>query len=463
MPPKPAETVGNQAGQPIVPRVALVTAGAANMICGSCLSDNALARSLHRRGIDVQLIPTYTPIRTDDTDTSIDRVFFGGVNVYLDQHLPLYHRLPRWIASWLDHPGLLRWVSRRGLQTDAAHLGPLCVSMLQGHRGRQQREVRQLLDYLKHRFPADWICFSNVMISGSAELLKQELSARIVVILQGDDLFLNSLDVHYRRQALAEIRRIDRSVDRYLCHSRFYADRMAALLGLDQEKIGVVPLGIDVRDLLADDSSPAAMAGPTRPPTVGYLARLAPEKGLHLACEAVLALRKHPATAKARLCVAGWRGESHRAYADEAMRRLKSRGANAVEYRGEVTRDQKRQFLADIDVLCVPSPYEEPKGLYVLEAMAAGVPVVSPRHGAFPEVIEETCGGRLFDPHNMADLTAVLGELLTDHELRRELGQRGRQSVLAARTVEHYAARVWHEFVALCDATNGDSVESADR
>jgi glycosyltransferase involved in cell wall biosynthesis len=295
------------------------------------------------------------------------------------------------------------------------------------------------------------------MIAGSAELLKQHLPARIVVILQGDDLFLNSLDARHKRQALEEIHRIDRSVDRYLCHSRFYADRMAALLGVDRAKIRIVPLGIEVRDLLADDGSRAATARPTRPPTVGYLARLAPEKGLHLACEAVLALRNQPTTATTRLCVAGWRGESHRAYADEAMRRLTSLGANAVEYRGEVTRDQKRQFLADIDVLCVPSPYEEPKGLYVLEAMTAGVPVVSPRHGAFPEVIEETRGGRLFEPNNVADLTDVLGQLLCNHELRREIGQQGRQAVLAARTAEHYAQRVWHEFVALWDATNSNS------
>ena len=64
-------------------------------------------------------------------------------------------------------------------------------------------------------------------------------------------------------------------------------------------------------------------------------------------------------------------------------------------YRGTVDRAKKVQFFHDIDVLSVPSPYHEPKGLYLLEAMACGVPVVQPNHGAFPEIIERTGGGLL--------------------------------------------------------------------
>ncbi len=439
--------------RPTATRIAMITAGAANMICGSCLSDNSLARALHRQGIDVQLIPMYTPIRTDETDASIDRIFFGGINVYLDQHLPLYRWLPSWAARWLDHPDLLRWVGGRGIQTDAARLGPLCVSMLKGHRGRQRREASQLLRYFQQDFAPDLICFSNVLIAGCAELLKQHLPARLVVMLQGDDLFLDTLDPQHRALALAEIRRIDRFVDRYLCHSRFYADRMAAQLGIDREKIGVVPLGVHVEDLFVvtqeELSHAAATVGISRPPTVGYLARLAPEKGLHLACEAVLALRQRPATAATRLCVAGWLGEANRVYAEQAMQTLRQLDPDAVEYRGEVTRAEKSRFLADIDVLCVPSPYEEPKGLYALEAMSTGVPVVSPGHGAFPELIAATRGGRLFEPNNVDRLTEVLTELLCDHELRRQIGEQGKASVLSTRTAEHAAAHVWREFASL--------------
>ena len=74
-------------------RVAYITAGAAGMYCGSCLHDNTLAGALLRMGHDVSLIPTYTPIRTDGTDFSIDRVFYGAINVYLAQKASLFRQL----------------------------------------------------------------------------------------------------------------------------------------------------------------------------------------------------------------------------------------------------------------------------------------------------------------------------------------------------------------------------------
>jgi glycosyltransferase involved in cell wall biosynthesis len=307
-----------------------------------------------------------------------------------------------------------------------------------------------LLRYLQRDFPPHLICFSNVMIAGCAELLKQHLSARVVVMLQGDDLFLQSLNAPYRDQALAEIRHIDRAVDRYLCHSEFYAERMAGLLGIDRAKIGVVPLGVQVEPQSTfDKNASAAAVAQSRPPTVGYLARLAPEKGLHLVCAAVLALRQQPAMASVRLCVAGWLGAAHRRYAEESLRRLRLGAGGGLDFRGEVTIEQKRQLLAEIDVLCVPSPYPEPKGLYVLEAMAAGVPVVAPAHGAFPELIADTGGGRLFQPNDVAQMAAVLTELLGDPALRRAVGRQGQESVLGRRTAPHYAARVWSEFAAV--------------
>lgn len=62
-----------------------ITAGAANMYCGSCLRDNALAAELIARGHDVMLVPLYTPTRTDEPNVSDRHVFFGGVSVYLQQ------------------------------------------------------------------------------------------------------------------------------------------------------------------------------------------------------------------------------------------------------------------------------------------------------------------------------------------------------------------------------------------
>src|ERR1700754_4987904 len=111
-------------------RIAYITAGAAGMYCGSCLHDNTLAAALLKLGEGVILAPIYTPIRTDEVDVSEPRVFFGGINAYLQQKFPIFRRTPRWLDGWLDHPALLRLVAGRGVTVDPSKLGDMTVSML---------------------------------------------------------------------------------------------------------------------------------------------------------------------------------------------------------------------------------------------------------------------------------------------------------------------------------------------
>ena len=72
--------------------------------------------------------------------------------------------------------------------------------------------------------------------------------------------------------------------------------------------------------------------------------------------------------------------------------------AGQFEYRGELDRAGKLAFLQELSVLSVPSPQTTQKGLFLLEAMASGVPVVQPRLGVFTEVVERTGGGVLTTP-----------------------------------------------------------------
>src|SRR5438876_11400028 len=113
-------------------RIAYITAGAAGMFCGSCLHDNTLVSALRKEGHAALLITTYTPIRTDEEDVSLKRVFFGGINVYLQQKLALFRHTPWSLDRILDARGLLRWVSRFAVKTQAEQLGGLTVSILKG-------------------------------------------------------------------------------------------------------------------------------------------------------------------------------------------------------------------------------------------------------------------------------------------------------------------------------------------
>src|SRR5205085_12333673 len=121
---------------------------AAGMYCGSCMHDNTLVAALSAQGHDALLVPTYTPIRTDEPDVSQERVFFGGINVYLQQKLGLFRHTPWFLDRLLDAPRLLRWVSRFAVKTRAEDLGDLTVSVLQGEHGHQKKEVDKIVNWL---------------------------------------------------------------------------------------------------------------------------------------------------------------------------------------------------------------------------------------------------------------------------------------------------------------------------
>src|SRR5215210_1627765 len=129
-------------------KIAFITAGAAGMYCGSCMKDNTLTAALQQLGHDAILVPTYTPIRTDEEDVSQRRIFFGGINVYLQQKSRLFRHTPRFLDRLLDFPRLLRWASRFAVRTQADRLGGLTISVLQGKDGNQRKEVGKLAGWL---------------------------------------------------------------------------------------------------------------------------------------------------------------------------------------------------------------------------------------------------------------------------------------------------------------------------
>ena len=405
-------------------RIAYLTAGAAGMYCGSCLRDNALVAALTRQGVQATLIPMYTPIQTDESDVSIPRVFFGGINVYLQQRWSLFRLLPASWDRWLDQPWLIRRLARDGGTPSPRILGEMTLSMLRGSHGHQRKEVAQLTDWLRDELNPQLINLTNVLIAGCVPDLKQAMKVPVVVTLQGDDAFLSLLTDSDRDRAIALIQQLAEQVDAFIVFNRWYAEYMQAYLGLPASKFHVVPLGIHLDDFARFIPRPAIA---TDELTIGYLARLAPEKGLHLLVDAFIQLHQEWNMSNTRLLLAGWLGQQDRAYAEQQFDKLRRAGlADASEYLGAVDRQQKLDFLSRLHVLSVPTEFQDPKGLYVLEALAAGVPVVQPAHGAFPELLASTEGGCLVKPHDANDLATRLQQLLVDPDECQRLGAQAR-------------------------------------
>jgi glycosyltransferase involved in cell wall biosynthesis len=435
------------------------------MYCGSCLRDNAVAAALIARGHDVTLIPLYTPLRTDEENVTRPDVLFGGINIYLQHWSSVFRRLPRVVDRLLDSPWLIRTFADRSMSVDPKLLGGLTVSMLEGTAGPLKKEFDKLVEWVKDEPRPDVVSITNSMLIGLAQPLSAVLGSPTCCTLQGEALFLEGLTEPFRSRALELIQRQVRYVHRFIAVSDFEARFMTGYLRIPAEKIAVVPLGIQVKDFTAATSAPlrSASSSPSASSfTVGFLGRIAPEKGLHVLADAFVLLRKKAEGAAIRLEAAGYMAAGHRSYLAQVRRTLQRAGVSQhFTYHGEVDRSGKVRFLHEVDVLSMPATYDEPKGFPLLEAMACGVPVVEPRRGAFVEIIEKTEGGLLVAPDNPADLAAALHRLWSDRELRQRLGRQGREGVRRHYTIESAAQKLIGVYEEVVRESSGVGARSA--
>ena len=417
-------------------RILQITAGAASMYCGSCLKDNALATELMALGHDVILLPFYTPTLTDERNVSNQKVFFGGISVYLQQTMPLFRKLPRVFDKLWDSDWALRAASRKSIAVGAKFLGEMTVAVLEGAEGPIGKEFSKLTEWLSTEPAYDVISIPyTLLISLAPAMRKVAPKSKIICVLQGEDLFLDGLPEPYRAQSMALVRKHIHQVDLFVSVSQYYAKFMAGYLGIEPRKIVTVPIGIHSQDF-----QPASELRIAPPYKIGFFARIAPEKGLHNLCEAYRLLRKMPGVPDTTLEVAGYLLAEHESYLAEVKAKMQEWGlADQFRYHGALDRTEKAEFLRGLDVFSVPSDYHEPKGLFLLEAMASGVPVVQPSHGAFPELLNQTGGGLLVEPGNPQALADGLLQFLVDRQAASKAAQAGAAGVKQFFTARHMA------------------------
>src|ERR1051325_10686848 len=344
-------------------RILYLTGGAGRRYCGICLRDNAMATELMARGHDVLLLPVYTPTLTDEPNVSNDHVVLGGISAYLEQYVPVFRKTPRWLDRLWDSKTALNLATRRSISTNPKTLGEMTVSVLKGEGGFQRKEIDKFIDWVKDEAPPDVVSIPYTLLLGLAGPIKQALNAPILCTLQGEDLFLDNLHEPYRTQSFDLIRDHLPHVDHFLSVSEYYADFMPGYLGIPEEKIRVVPLGINPQGFELRERN---REGPF---TIGFLARIAPEKGLHVLAEAYRILRQSGELPEARFEAAGYMAADCKPYLAEIQKRLKDAGLDGeFHYRGVLDRAEKIAFLRQLDVMSVPATYDEPKGVSLLAA-----------------------------------------------------------------------------------------------
>ena len=417
-------------------RLLHLTPGTGNFHCGSCLRDNALIKALRARGHDALMAPLYLPLVTDRESASPEQpVRAGGISLYLQQKMPWFHRLPGFVHNWLSRPALLRFASRGMGMTSARVLGEMTVGSLLGREGRQWGEWRKLIEWIKSEARPQAVSLSNSLLSGLAPALVEEVGVPVICSLQGEDSFLDTLVEPWRSQAWEAMRHNARSVARYVAPSAYYQQLMAGRLEVVPEAISVLPNGLDL--------TPFPVAEPdSNWPSIGYLARMIHGKGLGTTIDAYIELMKRRRVPRARLRIAGAYTPADEKYVREQQQKLAAAGlTDKVTWHPNLTFEEKLRFLSELSLFSVPATYGEAFGLYVIEALACGVPVVQPRHGAFPELLERTGGGLLCEPDDPMSLADKWETLLLDEPARDQLANRGLTAVRTDFTAVRMAER----------------------
>lgn len=415
-------------------RIVLLTPGTGSFFCGTCMRDNALALALRRLGHDALMVPLYLPPTLDEASAAENApLFYGGINVYLQQQSGLFRSTPRWLDKLLDSPAALQGAAKRAGMTQARDLGPMTVSMLEGERGKQVKELERLAQWLEGDGKADAVILSNALLIGMGRRLKAT-GAKVYCTLQGEDTFLDGLPEPHRTRAWEIAAERATEFDGFFAVSRWHAELMGRRLRLAPAKVHTVYNGIAL-----DGYGPAPER--TGAPTIGYLARMCPPKGLHTLVDAFVLLGKR--NPEVRLHVAGAQTPADIPYVDEQKAKLRDAGLlERATFTANIDRDAKIAYLQSLTALSVPATYGESFGLYVLESLAAGTPVVQPRHAVFPELLAETGGGLLCEPDDTSALADALESLVNDPARARALGAEGRASVHGKFHVDAMAAGV---------------------
>ena len=429
-------------------RIIQITPGAGgDFLCDNCLRDNALVLELRRLGHDAIMVPLYLPMAADGPDASRGTpIFFGGINVYLQQKSALFRRTPRWLDRRLDSPRLLRWAARRAGMTKPEDLGEPTLSMLRGEEGRQVKELDRLVAWLSGEERPDIVCLSNALLAGLIRRIKQALRVPVVSMLQDEDAFLDSLPEPYRAEAWRTVAERVAEADAFIAVSGYYRDVMCRRLGLAADRACTVHIGLDASGYAPADALP-------QPPVIGYIGQLSRGRGLDTLVNAFLMLRGDEKFRGLRLRAAGGVLPGDRDFVAGLRRRLAEGGAaDDAEFLPGLDRAGRQQFLRSLTALSAPARQPEAFGLFVLESLASGVPVVLTRVGAYPELVEATGGGVLVEPDDASGLAAALRDLLARPDEARALGQRGREAVLdrfsiqrmASNMVDAYQAAIKH-------------------
>ncbi len=418
-------------------KIAQLVPGSGNAFyCENCLRDASIITELQRQGHQPLVVPLYLPIvlETENCKPEVP-IFFGGINVYLQQKSSLFRKTPRWLDRIFDLPFLLKLAGKRSGMTQAKELGDMTLSMLLGEKGNQAKEVRRLTNWLKESAKPDLVQLSNALLLGMARQIKKELDIPILCLLQDEDIWLDAMPEPIRTKLWETMIERARDVDAFISVSEYYKEQMSQRVNIPHEKIHVIYTGIQTEKYKRSGL-------PFDPPIIGYLERQCKEKGLEVLAKAFVILKEDIRFKDAKLLVAGGMTPGDEPFVDSIKKYLTQSGViDDVKFLPNLNINERIEFLSKLTVLSVPAEHKEAFGIYVIEALASGVPVIQPNYGAFTELMNILKGGIIYEPNEPEILAKEFALLLANPERARQLGDIGKKAVEEHFKIEYTAQK----------------------
>ncbi len=400
----------------------IIPGSGGSFYCGNCLRDSKLFEAIRAEGHDAIKVPMYLPLFAHDTINKEIPVFYGAISIYLKQNFRLFRHAPAWVDNLLNSGPMLRFAASMANSTRATGLEDMTISMLLGEDGQQKDELEKMVHWLETHIKPDVIHISNALLLGLAHKLKERLKVPVVCSLQDEDVWVDDMHPEMAAKVWRLMCEKTKDVDLFIPVSQYFESFIKDRLCIPEDKMQILHLGVDPEDYQFSDASGRAR-------NIGFLSRLCRDNGLEILIDAFILLKKMDGLDDVRLLLTGGYTADDNSFIKEQKKKIHKAGLDDfVEIIHEFEGDERKDFLSRVQLLSVPVLKGEAFGIYLLEAMASGIPVVQPALGAFPEIIEKSGGGVIYPNNTPEELAVALSNLLGDRQKISEMSTRARKS-----------------------------------
>lgn len=416
--------------------IQIIPGSGGSFYCGNCLRDSKYFNALRAEGHKVTKIPMYLPLFADEHDISEVPIFYGAISLYLKQVYPIFRKAPGWVDKLLNSKPMMKIAASMAGSTRAKGLEDMTLSMLLGEQGQQKEELDHMVNWIAEHCQPDIIHISNALLLGLAKRLKEKIGVPVLCSLQDEDVWIDPMQPHFQKKIWDLMHERAKDVDKLVSVSHFFAGVMKQRMNLSDDKIQTIHLGVDVEDY-------NYISTREKERNVGYISRMCHKDGFDIVVDAFIELKKKPGFEDVKLIATGGTTGDDTKFLKEQKRKLKENNLlESFEILPEFGGEASNDFFKKVSLVSVPVRIGEAFGMYMLESMASGVPVVQPALGAFPEIIEISGGGVTYMPNTPQKLSGTWAELLSDSEKLEKLSRDGYEGIKKNFNIHNHAQEI---------------------